>query len=447
MCSIKRIDSHPMTEHNGVVLVAEPIPSGLSRRGWSNVQSIMPRIKGAVQERSLKHSDKIDLSTAENWLIRPELVELCKASVGQLLEEKHFSYSRGFAGDPDLMEALASFFNKYFSPYIPVLPAHIATAPGATASIDALLYNICEPGDGVLLPSPYWNGFDFGIRVRSSVVPVLVTLGSHGANFSDELLPALEKAYNSAQCQVRALLITNPHNPLALCYPRDTLESCVKFCAKHNLHLISDEVYALSTFPSPDVQRTDPFVSVLSLDLDCLEAKKSQVHTVWSTSKDFGQSGIRMGCTITQFNREMAVGLALAANTQISVLTSIFVTSLLSSPDLPSLIALNSERLASAYKQITTFFKNERIAYLPCNAGLYLYVKLVPYAVTWDDEANVVSQFREAGVLVSPGRAFHGPDSEKGWVRMGFAVHPIQLQEAIKRMKRALGTWNQLAVQ
>jgi aspartate/methionine/tyrosine aminotransferase len=56
-----------------------------------------------------------------------------------------------------LIEALASFFNQYFNPHVPVLPAHIAVAPGAAASLDALLYNICDPGEGVLVPGPYWS--------------------------------------------------------------------------------------------------------------------------------------------------------------------------------------------------------------------------------------------------------------------------------------------------
>lgn len=144
------------------------------------------------------------------------------------------------------------------------------------------------------MSSPYWNGFDFGIRVRSSVNPVLVTVDSHADNFSDKLLPALERAYHSASCPIKALMITNPQNPLSVCYPRKVLEQCLQFCAKVKIHFISDEVYALSTFQSPDLADPEPFVSVLSLDLDTIGIDKSYVHMVWSTSKDFGQSGLRL---------------------------------------------------------------------------------------------------------------------------------------------------------
>jgi aspartate/methionine/tyrosine aminotransferase len=69
------------------------------------------------------------------------------------------SYPRGFSGDPDLLKTYADFFNGYFKPHKPVEPSHLATAPGAMASVDTLLYNICDPGEGILTPGPYWSRF------------------------------------------------------------------------------------------------------------------------------------------------------------------------------------------------------------------------------------------------------------------------------------------------
>lgn len=57
----------------------------LSKRGWANVEAIMPKIKGAVSERMSKTTSNIDLSTAENWLIRPELVEICRIAIAEKL--------------------------------------------------------------------------------------------------------------------------------------------------------------------------------------------------------------------------------------------------------------------------------------------------------------------------------------------------------------------------
>ncbi|KAF2276638.1 1-aminocyclopropane-1-carboxylate synthase [Westerdykella ornata] len=408
----------------------------LSKRGWSNVEAIMPKIKGAVTERMAKTTTNIDLSTAENWLLRPELVEICRNAVKQNLDEKHFSYPRGFSGDPDLLDAYCAFFNKYFKPYRIVEPSHLATAPGAMAGLDTLLYNICDPGDGVLIPGPYWNGFDFGVRVRSSVNPVLAIVPSIMDNFEEgPFLKALEEALSSANCPVKALMFTSPHNPLSLCYTRPLVEACVRFCEKQDLHFICDEVYGMSVFNSPDMTNPQGFESVLSLNLEELGVNPARVHVVWSMSKDFGQSGFRMGVTITQSNQEMAVAAALAAQMQVSTLSATFVTALLTAPNLDELIQLNKKRLAEAYTKLTKFFKEHDIPYIPCNAGLYVFAKIAPNAETWEDESAVIAKLKDVGVHVSPGKAYHGPENEKGWARIGFAVKPQDLDEAIRRME------------
>lgn len=68
--------------------MAESTRHGLSQRGWNNVEGIMPKIRAAVQERKVTNSANIDLSTAENWLIRPELIDICKESIAQNLEPR-----------------------------------------------------------------------------------------------------------------------------------------------------------------------------------------------------------------------------------------------------------------------------------------------------------------------------------------------------------------------
>ena len=251
-------------------------------------------------------------------------------------------------------------------------------------------------------------------------------------------MEALENAYKASTCPIKALIITNPHNPLGICYPKAVLESCLRFCSKNDIHFISDEVYALSVFSSPDLPNPKPFVSVLSINLEEIGIDKSRIHVVWSTSKDFGQSGFRMGCTVTQSNTELTLGLALAANTQISALSTICVTALLSSPQLASLVSLNAQRLAAAYTRLTACFKRHGIQYMPCNAGLFVFAKLALHATTWEEEAHMVSKLKEAGVLVSAGRGYHGPESEKGWMRVGFATEEDELEEAIRRVDGVL---------
>ncbi|KAI1176305.1 1-aminocyclopropane-1-carboxylate synthase 7 [Nemania sp. FL0916] len=411
---------------------------GLSSRGAGNVDSVLPSISAAIDERAKKANTNIDLGTAENWLIRDELIAICKKSINDDLTDKHLSYPDGFAGDTAMLEASASFFNEYFKPATPVLAQqHIATAPGAAASLDALLYNICEPGDGVLVPSPFWNGFDWLFGVRSGVQPVGVDVGI-ADGFTSHLIPRLDATLKASPRPIKAVVLTNPHNPFGQCYPKHVIEKCIRFCKEKQIHFISDEVYAMSSFKSKDSAALVPFTSALSIDVEAIGGDPAHVHVIWSISKDFGSSGFRMGFCITQANRALQVGLALAANTQISSLTALFTRALLISPKLPALLKINAAKLSEAYRTMTDFFECHGIEYLPVSHGPFVFAKVVANAISWEDEALAVACCKEAGVVISSGKAYHIIENEKGWARLTFAIKRDQLDEALRRLERGL---------
>jgi xeroderma pigmentosum group C-complementing protein len=104
--------------------------------------------------------------------------------------------------------------------------------------------------------------------------------------FSVDCVEKYETALVEAQeagIKIRALLICNPHNPLGICYPKETLEALYRFCEKYNLHLVSDEIYALSVFEVEGLKRT-PFTSVLALDSRDL-VRTDQIHVLYGMSK------------------------------------------------------------------------------------------------------------------------------------------------------------------
>ena len=108
-------------------------------------------------------------------------------------------------------------------------------------------------------------------------------------------LSELEAAFQNATCAIKALILSNPHNPLGRCFTRAQLEACLKFCHAKAIHLISDEVFGPLTFDSPDLPAGDePFVSVLSLDSAALGCDPARVHMIWSPSKVFAVTGLRL---------------------------------------------------------------------------------------------------------------------------------------------------------
>jgi 1-aminocyclopropane-1-carboxylate synthase len=90
----------------------------------------------------------------------------------------------------------------------------------------------------------------------------------------------------------------------------------MRFCQSKQLHLISDEIYALGTYQRTDRQ-SQPFVSVLSIDYQQY-IDLNLVHVLYGLSKDYGLGGLRLGCVISR-NMEFsqaARGLWYVQNTQ-----------------------------------------------------------------------------------------------------------------------------------
>ncbi|KAM3069257.1 hypothetical protein ACMFMG_010768 [Clarireedia jacksonii] len=380
----------------------------------------------------------VRLEQAENTLLRPELVRICKSAINEELDEETLNYPKGFGGEPKLREGLASFFNSYFEPSLPVTADHISVSAGSGNSLDALLCSICDEGDIILTPGPFWSGFHLYSTIHASAT----ILASPAPAFRDSLTPSvitrLTQTYNShpTPSRIKALLICNPHNPCDDTYSPAVLRQLMDFAHEHNLHYISDEVNALCSF-NTDPEK--PFVSALSLVRDGEGIRRSRVHVLWTASKGFGSAGVRTACIVSQANPSLLAGITFSSFWQVSILSSIYVTAILTSPDLPHLISLNTSRLKSAYEYLTTRLDKWGIEYIPVKAGMLIFVRVAKDAQTWEEEAAVVDKIKESGVLVQPGKRWGGIDGEMGWVKMLFAVKEEVMREALARIGKVLG--------
>ncbi|KAL4981985.1 pyridoxal phosphate-dependent transferase [Aspergillus falconensis] len=311
-----------------------------------------------------------------------------------------------------------------------VEPDHIITTAGAGNALDALLCSVCDEADRVLVAGPCWEGFGPYFLIHANVKPITVTPSSPEDAAQMSIVDALQEAYhNDANPdRIRAVVLTNPNNPRGQCYAPDELRECLRFCHAHDLHLISDEVYALSSFESH--AGLCPFVSILSL----LEgdAMASRVHVIWSMSKDFGCSGIRMGCIISQANPALRFAAGLASYWQVSSLTSVMAIALLNSVELPMLLQRNSEALGVSYRLLTEGLDRLGIQYVPANYGLFVFAKLVQDCRTAQEEIGIVNQLARSGLIVAQGQKFSPGREVFGWVRITFSTSTSKIEQALR---------------
>ncbi|KAM3519636.1 hypothetical protein MY4038_009721 [Beauveria bassiana] len=406
----------------------------LSRQCLDRNRELIPKL--VDDHGALLYGDKtlVDLSTAEHRLLMPCLA----AQLGSTLRTLPWSctelaYSEGIGGCPKVRQLIADLANDYFNPRHKVDKSHIVLGAGGCFALSALIGEICDPADGILIAAPYWPGLDLAISVRNEAKAVIVQIPFEEF-FEVDSIKYYQDALDTSTAPIKAVLICNPHNPLAGNYPRETLQATLDFCARNNLHLISDEVYALSQHTSIDNTKNDPcpgpgFVSALALDTT---TAKGLVHVLYSLSKDFGCNGVRIGAFISQENREVVMSGALSTHCQTSSMaTFISEKVILTKENIHFVNSRGRDLLQSAYGVIQGFLQANRIEYVPADSGMYIFAKLCPVE-TMEAEKFFRQILKDHALVISAGTDYHL--STPGWFRICYACEPEKLTDGLKRI-------------
>jgi len=120
---------------------------------------------------------------------------------------------------------------------------------GCASVMESLLHLFCDEGDTVIAPGPCHHGLFPNFWVKSNVlIKQAATTIESGFELTVE---ALDQAYNEAVAggsRPRCLLLIQPNNPTGHMLTNECLLNCLKWAYSKNIHLISDEVYAISIF-------------------------------------------------------------------------------------------------------------------------------------------------------------------------------------------------------
>ena len=141
-------------------------------------------------------------------------------------------------GIPELRSAISKYNKHYFG--MDIAPERIYVGPGTKE----LIFNLLEILHGtVILPTPAWLGYLPQIRFLKKNYHMLPTRANKKISPND-----LRKLALRLQDRQKILILNNPHNPTGLLYDRLELEEIADVCREQNIAVISDEIYALTTY-------------------------------------------------------------------------------------------------------------------------------------------------------------------------------------------------------
>ncbi|PKN79455.1 MAG: aspartate aminotransferase [Candidatus Cloacimonetes bacterium HGW-Cloacimonetes-1] len=158
---------------------------------------------------------------------------------------------------------------------------NILVSPGAKASIINILVAVCDTHDQVIIPVPYWVSYPDQVMLANAST-VLLQTHEHDSYKINPL--ELETLINENPCS-KVLLLNSPSNPTGTVYTRSELTAIAKICLKHNILVISDEIYERLVYDGIE------HVSIASV----LPEMIHQTVVINGVSKAYAMTGWRLG--------------------------------------------------------------------------------------------------------------------------------------------------------
>ena len=143
--------------------------------------------------------------------------------------------------------------------------------------LNNLIFSIADAGDAIIVPAPYYLGFDMDTRVRAAVSIFPAHRSPPAFLLTQQALAAAAALAVAAGKTLRALLICSPDNPTGRLLLPSEIQLAAQFARENGLHFICDEIYAKSVFAEGDASA---FVSSADCARDDLESGRLHILCV-----------------------------------------------------------------------------------------------------------------------------------------------------------------------
>jgi aspartate/methionine/tyrosine aminotransferase len=390
-----------------------------SPRLASHAARIRPGVFAALEDRIAKASREgrslVPFHIGDTYLTPPE------ASRAALLREGAELHRYGpTAGLPELRSALASYVHER-GRASDVSPSRVFVGAGGTHALHCLSKVLFDPGDEVVLLSPYWPlapGI-FEAQGASCIEVPMAPYVRDGADFATRLRAACGP-------KTRAIYFVSPGNPDGRVLSREELEVVRDMAVEHDAWVLADEVYADVTYDVPHVS------------FGRLEGLEERTVQLYSFSKSFALAGQRVGFAVAP-ERLVAPALRVAMHTVFNVPLASQRAALaaLSSPE--AFLGPTREAYRATRDAVARELSRRAIAHTLPDAGVYFFLDLSP-VTKGRPLADFLRHAIDHGVLLAPGEAF-GRDFSS-YARLCFTSVPHEATLAgIDALARAVETF------
>ncbi len=372
------------------------------------VQEIQPSGIRKFFDLASKMENVISLGVGEPDFVTPwNVIEASYHS----LEQGYTAYTAN-AGLLELRQEISLYLNQYFSvEYNP--ENQLIVTVGASQAFDIALRAVVNPGEEVIIVEPCFVAYESTVRLAGGI-PVTVSASSE--NGFKVTADQLEEAITD---KTKAIIICSPNNPTGTVLTKSELEAIAKVVIKHDLLVISDEIYAELSYDEKAVS------------MAAIEGLYDRTILISGFSKSFAMTGWRLGYAAGPVDIVQAM-------------TKIHQYTIMCAPTMAQHGALEALRNGrGSVEEMTMSYRHRRNfvvkalnemgleCHLPGGA-FYVFPSIKKTGMTSEEFAERLLE--EEQVAVVPGHVFG--ESGEGYIRCSYATSIKQLDQAMKRMSK-----------
>lgn len=392
--------------------------SALSNRINNLAESATIKMAKLGRELAAKGVDVISLSFGEPDFHTPEYV---KEAAKKAMDE-NFTYYTPVSGYPELRKAIAAKLKNENG--LDYDFSQIVVSTGAKQAIANAVLCLVNPGEEVIIPTPYWVSYSEVVKLAEGKSVFIDTTVEQDFKITPEQLEA------AITPNTKLFMFSSPCNPTGSVYSKEELEGLAKVFEKHpNVYILSDEIYEHINF----VDKHESIAQFASI--------KDRVIIINGFSKAFAMTGWRIGYTAS--NKEIAAACDKMQGQ---------ITSGTCSITQKAGVAASEGGLESVLKMREQFRKRRDLVYgllkdipgvnvnLP-DGAFYFFPNVTSFFgksyngnVIKDADELSIFLLEEGHVATVGGDSFGDPKS----IRISYAAAEDKLVEAMKRIKTAL---------
>jgi len=246
--------------------------SNLSKKNGAISPSVTLAITAKAKKMKADGINVISFSAGEPDFNTPEHIR--KVAIGAI-EDGLTGYTAS-AGLPELKQAICNKLREDNN--LKYSPENIVVSNGAKHSLFNVLQAICNPGDEVIISVPYWVSYPEMVKMADAKPVFVETLEENGFKYTVE---GLTQAINE---KTKAIILNSPNNPTGTIYTEEELKEIAEIAVKHNIFVISDEIYEKLTYEGNHI-------SIASFGEDI----KELTIVINGMSKAYAMTGWRIG--------------------------------------------------------------------------------------------------------------------------------------------------------